>query len=157
MCYYPHMPGNSCSVGNISINAALQDAHMNPAVVRAARQGSVEEVCAVFTLSEILDHYIAGWEESVGEKRDIHGMGDGGIVPAVHRIALLKIDVEGDEYDVLRSISPAHWQLVGRVIVESHPVHTQSIIALLISVGFAEGSISFDSDCTGNYLIYAFR
>ena len=166
MRYYPHMPGNSCSADKVSLNTALQDAFMNKEVVLGARRGSVEEVCAVLSLLDILDHYFAHLAvsesseeaESVGAKRKLIGeMSCNTSARTPQRIALLKVDVEGDEYEALQSLSCAQWLLVDRVVIESHPVHIDSICALLLKAGFVESCISSEADCTGNTLIFAFR
>ena len=162
MRYYPHMPGNSCSADQVSLNTSLQDAHMNKEVVHAARRGSVEEVCAIFPLSDILDHYFSISTSSVNSSvASVYSAGGKrthtGIPVRSKRVALLKVDVEGDEYEVLRSLSCTHWSLVDRVIAESNPAHVDNILELLVSVGFGASSMLCEHDCTGNTLIYAFR
>ncbi|MFH8470797.1 FkbM family methyltransferase [Streptomyces sp. NPDC017991] len=49
------------------------------------------------------------------------------------RVALLKIDVEGAELDVLQGIDAAHWRLVGQVVLEVQDLdgRLDAIIALL--------------------------
>lgn len=170
MLYYPRMPGNSCSIARVVSNTALQKAHMNPKVLREAQSDCTEETCAVFSLSDILYHYLQCAEDErcvqailvednflVGVKRAAEAVNDTVTAVAARRVALLKIDVEGDELEVLQSINKTHWGLVDRVIIESHPSNTDNICALLQQERFCEKNISVEEDGTGNAFIYASR
>ena len=144
---------------------------MNPKVLRKAQGDCTEETCAVFTLSDILHHYLQCAEDGrgvnkstlfkedgiVGIKRPAEGARDAASSVTARRIALLKIDVEGDELEVLQSINKTHWGLVDRVIIESHPSNTDKICALLQQEGFCERNISVEEDTTGNSFIYTSR
>eukprot|EP01032_Pedospumella_encystans_P017453 gene17453-19888_t len=169
MLYYPRMPGNSCSIARVTTNTALQETHMNPNVLRAAHNSRTEETCAVFTLSDVLDHFLQFAEDgrgvnkstyfkddmTVGVKRPAEAVGYTAV--AARRVALLKIDVEGDELEVLQSINKTYWGLVDRVIIESHPINTDNICALLQQEGFREENIAVEEDRTGNAFMYASR
>ena len=170
MLYYPRMPGNSCNIERVASNMSLQEAHMNPKVLQEAQSDRTEERCVVFTLSDILHHYLQRAENErcvdekailvednvfVGVKRPAEAVGYTAV--AARRFALLKIDVEGDELEVLQSINKTHWGLVDRVIIESHPSNADKICALLQQVGFCEKNVSVEEDTTGNSFIYASR
>jgi len=171
MLYYPRMPGNSCNLKHVASNNALQEAHMNPNVLQAAQRDCTEEKCAVFTLSDILHHFMRCAEEEhntrkttasednkfVGRKRPVKAVQDVSTPMTARRVALLKIDVEGDELEVVRSIEKSHWMLIDRIIAESHPNNTNKICALLQQAGFCESNIWVEKDGTGNSFIFASR
>ena len=56
----------------------------------------------------------------------------------VARIALLKVDVEGAELDVLRGIDPADWPAIDQVVAEVHDVdgRVTQVRELLEAQGF---------------------
>lgn len=77
----------------------------------------------------------------------------------LRQVALLKVDVEGDELEVLWSLRAVHWACIDRVIVEA-ALHLQHpIIDLLIYSGFPRDAISTDGGVpgsyTGNVIIFA--
>ena len=53
----------------------------------------------------------------------------------------LKIDCEGGEYEILRNMSPTHWQRIERVAMEYHELspdhHHEELVAILRNNGFA--------------------
>jgi hypothetical protein len=56
---------------------------------------------------------------------------------SVNRVALLKIDVEGAELDVLRGVEPAHWARIDQVAMEvENEELTQQVTTLLEGAGF---------------------
>ena len=58
----------------------------------------------------------------------------------IERVALLKIDVEGDELGVLQGLaSPHDWRRIAQAVLEVHDIHgrKQAILALLRQNGFA--------------------
>ena len=59
---------------------------------------------------------------------------------ALHRIDLLKIDVEGVELDILRSIEAEDWPKVRQVAVEVHDIdgRLEQARELLAGVGFSQ-------------------
>jgi hypothetical protein len=89
-------------------------------------------------------------------------------------IAILKVDVEGDELAVLRGVRRRHWALVDRLLVETHPALEAAVREWLAVQGFRVGrsdgsagtgagaGTSFDVDVdvdkgciTGNILLCA--
>jgi FkbM family methyltransferase len=57
-----------------------------------------------------------------------------------HAVALLKLDCEGSEYDIVLGSRPESWRLVQRVVIEYHPVADVDSAALaerLRELGFA--------------------
>jgi FkbM family methyltransferase len=58
----------------------------------------------------------------------------------VTRVNLLKIDCEGSEYEVLRSLDTAHWAKIDRVVIEYHDFgddrNHRELIEILHSNGF---------------------
>ena len=59
------------------------------------------------------------------------------IVPgASHRIALLKIDVEGSEVDVLNGISAEHWPMIDQVVAEAHGADRRAAVKELLAAHF---------------------
>jgi hypothetical protein len=65
-------------------------------IARSLRGGAQRFRCEIRTLSEVIRE---------------HGL---------PRVDLLKVDVEGEELEVLRGIEPAHWPLIRQVVVEVH-------------------------------------
>lgn len=160
---------------------------MNPSVLSSARASAVTEHCPVLSLSAVLSDY---WGAKLSadattcpgsavanpgnarSKRTASAAFDV-IAPApllpppppplFPRIALLKVDVEGDELAVLQSLSAEHWACVERVILEAAPHLEQEIVDFLCSVGFVKESIETDrghssgADYTGNLIIFATR
>jgi len=83
-------------------------------MVRRWYQRSTRVTCRLVRLSDIID-----------EAR-------------VDRIDLLKVDVEGAEFDVMAGIEPRHWPLVRQAIVEVHegPEACRRMEAILAGQGF---------------------
>jgi hypothetical protein len=58
----------------------------------------------------------------------------------VTRVNLLKIDCEGSEYEVLRSLDTAHWAKIDRVVIEYHDFgddrNHRELIEILHNNGF---------------------
>lgn len=188
MRYYPRLPGNSCSADKVESNMATQAQVMNPSVLNSACNSAVTERCPVMSLSAVLDDYFhhrcgsetvkaAEPDSARGTKRTAGRAFDAALDSAVpttsattgfedtsprRRIALLKVDVEGDELGVLQSLNAAHWVCIYRVIVEAAHNLEQSIVDLLCGVGFSRDRIVCDSGggiaaVTGNVIIFATR
>jgi FkbM family methyltransferase len=90
--YYPKAPGNSTRYP--------EQKELQIAVL--AREGPLDHIRAHYT----------GVEVPVRVERLSTFLGDG------ERVALLKIDVEGAELDVLRGVDARHWPLIDQVVLE---------------------------------------
>ncbi|HEU4880944.1 MAG TPA: FkbM family methyltransferase, partial [Longimicrobium sp.] len=76
----------------------------------------------------------------------------------VERIDLLKVDVEGAEYDVLAGIEEEHWERISQVVVEAHEQDLERVTELLARHGFtvaAEEEHGLEG--TGLHTLYAVR
>jgi Methyltransferase FkbM domain len=58
----------------------------------------------------------------------------------VATVNFLKIDCEGSEYEVLRSLDPANWARIQRVVIEYHDIggdlHHRELVEILRTNGF---------------------
>ena len=70
-------------------------------------------------------------------------------------IALLKIDVEGDEEQVLHGLSASRWRTVQQVVIEVHDVdgRLERVCTLLRSHGFRVEATQQRSSTVRGYLI----
>jgi hypothetical protein len=78
----------------------------------------------------------------------------------IKRIDLLKIDVEGCEYAVLRGISNADWGAVQQVVLEVHDVKSRlaRVVRMLKRKGFAVAATrSPGLEHLNNWNVYARR
>jgi hypothetical protein len=76
----------------------------------------------------------------------------------VERIDLLKVDVEGGEYDVLAGIEAEHWEKIAQVVAEAHEADLERVKALLARHGFAVAvEQEHGLEGTGLYTVYAVR
>ncbi|MFL5539509.1 MAG: amino acid adenylation domain-containing protein, partial [Longimicrobiaceae bacterium] len=76
----------------------------------------------------------------------------------VERIDLLKVDVEGGEYDVLAGIEEEHWERISQVVAEAHEQDRERVTELLARHGFtvaAEQEHGLEG--TGLHTLYAVR
>lgn len=196
MHYFPRLPGNSCCATKVKLNLATQAQVMNPSVFNSACRLAVTVRCPAMSLSAVLDDYWnhRSRPEGVGASKSgcargtkrtagsaFGGAVDGAVSTASANaatsledalsacsIALLKVDVEGDELEVLQSLNAAHWACVERVIVEAALCLEQAIVELLCAAGFCRDRISTDTHngcgssseagyVTGNVIIFATR
>jgi hypothetical protein len=114
---------------------------MNPRVLASmgCEEVRVEEV-RVVGLSALLSEYFEANKCSAEQQR----------------IKLLKIDVEGSELTVLRTLSPAHWFLIEQIVLEVTLSLMDDVVALLKSHTYTvivEGS----DRQTGCCMVYATR
>jgi FkbM family methyltransferase len=111
--YYPMIPGNSTRYPEIK---ELQKANMAKTlavkVVERMHRGRVIE-----TQVERLSTYLSSDQP----------------------VDLLKIDAEGSEVDVLHGIDPAHWPLIGEVVIEVQDVGERlaALLEILAGAGFS--------------------
>ncbi|WP_420127104.1 non-ribosomal peptide synthase/polyketide synthase [Longimicrobium sp.] len=76
----------------------------------------------------------------------------------VQRIDLLKVDVEGGEYDVLAGIEAEHWDRISQVVAEAHDQDLERVTELLARHGFAVAvEQEHDLKGTGLHAVYAVR
>lgn len=78
----------------------------------------------------------------------------------IERVALLKIDVEGAEMDVLRGIAPNDWPRVAQIVAEVHDTEGRlaAMRALLETQGFAVTTeLEPDAGAFGIHLLWARR
>jgi FkbM family methyltransferase len=148
MTYFPRLPGNSCAVSLLPQKMAQLERSMNTNILASCANTSTNEIntVAAWTLTEILDAHLP--QE-----------------PPQQRIALVKIDVEGSELDILLGggISDQYWSIIDQIIVETKAATSTSssdenILMLqtkLCSLGFRVW-ISNDvlTDATGNCLLF---
>ena len=128
--YFTKAPGNSTM--NIEEKLELQSGAMNPSLLED-RQNSR---CAVRTLSSIIEDCF----------------------PDITQIDLLKIDVEGSEFLVLRGISKAHMKLIRQLVLEVHDVdgRLSEVLKLLATSGFHCSTTSGESGASA-FIVYATR
>ncbi|HVG43730.1 MAG TPA: FkbM family methyltransferase, partial [Longimicrobium sp.] len=76
----------------------------------------------------------------------------------VERIDLLKVDVEGGEYDVLAGIEEEHWERISQVVAEAHEQDRERVTELLARHGFTVASEQEHGlEGTGLHTLYAVR
>ncbi|HYH81525.1 MAG TPA: amino acid adenylation domain-containing protein, partial [Longimicrobium sp.] len=76
----------------------------------------------------------------------------------VERIDLLKVDVEGGEYDVLAGIEEEHWERISQVVAEAHDQDLERVAELLARHGFAVAvEQEHGLEGTGLHTVYAVR
>ena len=124
MTYYPRMPGNS---------RMTHCAGEGPSYSHSSFQiGSCQERVVVRTLSDVIDDY-ERQNKNTDRYEDSDGSGDhcaGTGARVLHsgetreeesrgNIALLKVDVEGNELCVLQSLELRHWNRIDQIVVET--------------------------------------
>jgi hypothetical protein len=114
---------------------------MNPRVLASVDSEEVlMEDVRVMGLSALLSEYFAANNCNVDQQR----------------IKLLKIDVEGGELAVLRSLRPAHWSLIEQVVLEAALSLVDEVVALLVSHAYAV-IVEESERLTGCCMVYATR
>ncbi|HEV3050216.1 MAG TPA: FkbM family methyltransferase, partial [Longimicrobium sp.] len=74
----------------------------------------------------------------------------------VERIDLLKVDVEGGEYDVLAGIEEEHWEKISQVVAEAHDHDLHRVTELLARHGFVVAvEQEHGLEGTGLHTVYA--
>ncbi len=110
---------------------------MNAKILTESAGSWAEEQCAVRSLSSIIGEVLLLQTTS--------GL-----------IDLLKVDVEGSELSVLRSVSAVHWSIIRQVVVETSLANCEEVLQLLRSVGFTVAVDQTDR-LTGCAMAYAIR
>jgi natural product biosynthesis luciferase-like monooxygenase protein/FkbM family methyltransferase len=144
--FFPNMPGMSSRQGRASefrsygrslLEERLEQGPTDAALVSTEIETFLDKQyaqetfrCPIVTISEIIE---------------AHG---------IDRIDLLKMDIEGSEYEALRGIRPADWPKIRQIAMEVHSQDLlESIRQLLTSVGFsvhADGLAHFGSVVSGS-------
>lgn len=108
LVYFPGLPGNSTF-------APKEKAEQRDRMLRAARHRPKRQrhLAALFDRARTIPVETRPLSDLLDE------LGGQGGMP---RVALLKVDVEGLELDVLRGIRPDHWPLIERIVIEVHEV-----------------------------------
>jgi amino acid adenylation domain-containing protein/FkbM family methyltransferase len=99
-----------------------------------ARLDTEEVTCEILTLSQVIREQ------------------------GVERIDLLKVDVEGAEYDVLAGIEEEHWERISQVVAEAHEQDRERVAELLARHGFTVAvEEEHGLEGTGLHTVYAVR
>lgn len=127
-------------VQNVRANPALTkiDAH-RCAVVGSSDVHDVEfwidaagSPCSTLIESAVRDGAAGRWEK-------VPALSLSSILVSAGAVDLLKLDVEGAEYEIMRETAPAALARVRRIVVEYHPIkgrHFTDIVASLAAAGF---------------------
>jgi FkbM family methyltransferase len=112
--FYPNMAGNS--------------------TIRPSEKSEQREVMNVVLNKDVVE-YLFQSEEVRGEVRTLSSVIN---ELDVQSIDLLKIDVEGEEYEVLQGINQNHWSRVKQIVIEVHDIEgrVDKIQTLLKTYGF---------------------
>nr|MBU1327587.1 FkbM family methyltransferase [Candidatus Omnitrophota bacterium] len=133
--YYVNMPGNSTTRPE-------------------EKEYQIEAARSFYTDEQI--KFLSQYERTTVEMRTLSSFLE---EKKVKRIDLLKIDVEGNEQEVLKGIQDKHWELIRQMVVEVHNAnrYMQDLVAILkekdLSLS-AEGGIT---DSLGNANLYCIR
>lgn len=124
--FYPH---------NSVVSSSVLDVADSRSVVEAYLAASSEVPHGSDGLGELLDERMHG--EKV--RRPLRTLSQIIREHDVQRIDLLKVDVEGAEWQVLNGIEEAHWPRLRQVVVEVHDIdgRLQRVTALLEAHGFS--------------------
>ncbi len=127
-------------VQNLRTNSALGkiDAH-RCAVVGSSDVGDVQfwvdatgSPCSTLIESAVRDRKAGHWEK-------VPAVSLSSILASAGAVDLLKLDVEGAEYEIMRETSPEALVRVRRIVVEYHPLHGHhftDIVEALAAAGF---------------------
>jgi len=129
--FYPEAAGLSGRTANSAGDKEDTKAIVTDWIRNAARENE-QDLLPQSQLDELLNEYLRGeiYSCSVKTLSDVIREHD------VERIDLLKIDVEGSEFDVLSGIQGADWRRIKQIAIE---VHSRSILKHITSLLEAHG------------------
>ncbi|HEX2268635.1 MAG TPA: FkbM family methyltransferase, partial [Pyrinomonadaceae bacterium] len=129
--FYPEAAGLSGRTANSAGDKEDTKAFVTDWIHNAARENE-QDLLPQSQLDELLDEYLRGETYSCPVKTlsDVIREHD------VERIDLLKIDVEGSEFDVLSGIEEEDWPRIKQIAIE---VHSRSILKRITSLLEAHG------------------
>ena len=137
----PKLPGNSSLACFAEERAAQRSlAIRREDVLNRVSRGRAEIPVRALTLATLLNAALD--EGSHGKVED----GGGASKDSEPRVALLKVDVEGAELEVLRGLSRSDWRRVDRLVAEVHDCsgRREALDELLRDQGgFQEGEVSW--------------
>ena len=143
LTYYPNAPGNSTLYPDQKEGLKALVAQRFPEHGAQVIEGWLGAETQVEVEVQRLSHFLAGY---------------GG---GVERIDLLKVDVEGAEFDVLAGLDEEHWALVQNVVLEISEIRNQGALErmerLLESKGFAVTHKAAHPDWSEDILIFKAR
>lgn len=161
--FYPGCPSNSTR------NVEERECAQAGAIAPWRLEGAVDEACVVTTVSQLLAEERAALEAA---SRLVMAPAAGGAhcederpASSSLRVRLLKVDVEGDELEVLRGIDAFDWPAIDQVAVEVHDVddRLKLVVELLRGPvgGFAHVHVTRDDELAAlgldNCMVHAVR
>lgn len=129
--FYPEAAGLSGRTANSAGDKQDTKAIVTDWIHKAARENE-QDLLPQSQLDELLDEYLLGETYSCQVKTLSEVIRELGI----ERIDLLKIDVEGSEFDVLSGLEEEDWPLIKQIAIE---VHSRSILKRITSLLEAHG------------------
>ena len=132
----------------------LEEMSQQSAVVRTIRK--VTPDWSWYLLTELIRLYYQKGESVDCELTTLSNVVE---AESVNQIDLLKIDVEGAEYEVLTGIRPEHWSRIGQIIVEVHDGVNAltSIVELLQEAGFDTSYEKLNEQVDHLFVVYGTR
>jgi FkbM family methyltransferase len=147
MAYFCCLPGNSCLSYLLSDKISQLSQTINPNLTSRMHAAPEFLRVPVRSFTDIMDEYIPKISPIYGETR----------------IALVKVDVEGSEMNVLMSISEPYWLIIDQIIIEvtahsSCSVKDSNVIMeMLVSRGFIVICDDLRRHITGNCMVVGSR
>lgn len=130
LAFYPRMPGNS----SLDPTSKWRDRIAFRPERRRQMHASIGLPCQMSTLSELLLR--GGGCAAADENAPPSPPPEAAValpIPPDVKVALLKIDVEGSELDVLGGIEPALWPRLSQLVVETHSAEKRAATAALLA------------------------
>ncbi|HEX7332372.1 MAG TPA: MupA/Atu3671 family FMN-dependent luciferase-like monooxygenase [Pyrinomonadaceae bacterium] len=129
--FYPEAAGLSGRTANSAGDKQDTKAIVTDWIHNAARENQ-QDLLPPSQLDELLNEYLRGETYSCPVKKLSEAIRE----HEIERIDLLKIDVEGSEFDVLSGIEDEDWQRIKQIAIE---VHSRSILKRITSLLEAHG------------------